>query len=47
MGFGRVLHAGELLDTLQIGVVLHSVDTSIIYANPKALELLRLTADQA
>jgi len=46
MDFGD-LRAGDLLDTLQIGVVVHSCDTSVLYANPKALELLRMTSDQA
>jgi|GEM_PF-3252712 len=41
------IRADKLIDTLQLGVVVHSHDTSIIYANPKALELLRITSDQA
>lgn len=41
------LHASDLLDTLQIGVVVHSCDSAVLYANPKALELLRLTEEQA
>lgn len=41
------IRASDLLDTLQIGVVVHSCDTSILYANAKALELLRITRDQA
>lgn len=36
-----------LLEGLREGVVVHSVTTEIIYANPKALELLRLTEAQA
>jgi len=39
--------AEKILDTLQVGVVVHAQDTSIIYANPKALELLRISSDQA
>ncbi|PXA04285.1 hypothetical protein DDZ13_07050 [Coraliomargarita sinensis] len=46
MDFGDI-RASELLDTLQVGVVVHSCDTSVLYANPKALELLRLTKAQA
>lgn len=36
-----------LLQNLQTGVVVHDRNTKICYANPKALELLRLTEDQA
>ena len=46
MDFGDI-RASDLLDTLQIGVVVHSCDTSVLYANPKALELLHLTNEQA
>jgi diguanylate cyclase (GGDEF)-like protein/PAS domain S-box-containing protein len=35
-----------LLEKANIGVVIHKWDTSIVYANPTALELLRLTYDQ-
>lgn len=45
MSFGDI-RASDLLDTLQIGVVVHSCDTKICYANPKALELLRLSTNQ-
>jgi diguanylate cyclase (GGDEF)-like protein/PAS domain S-box-containing protein len=41
------LKAKDLLDTLQVGVVVHDASTQIIYANPQALELLRLTEQQA
>ncbi len=41
------IRGNELLDTLQIGVVVHAPDTSVLYANPKALELLSLHKDQA
>ncbi|WP_025899370.1 PAS domain-containing protein [Sneathiella glossodoripedis] len=37
----------SLLASLQSGVVVHAADTTIRYANPKALELLRLSEDQA
>lgn len=37
----------QLLETLQQGVVVHNVSTEILYANPKALEILRLTEQQA
>ncbi|HKK18534.1 MAG TPA: PAS domain-containing protein [Opitutales bacterium] len=46
MDFGDI-RASDLLDTLQIGVVVHSCDSSVLYANPKALELLRITSEQA
>ena len=36
-----------LADALEAGIVVHGADTAIRYANPKALELLRLTTDQA
>mgnify|MGYP005857029609 CR=1 FL=1 len=38
---------GALLDDLSIGVVLHNAQTEILYANPSALRLLRLTPEQA
>ena len=41
------IRASDLLDTLQVGVVVHSSDSSVLYANPKALELLHLTREQA
>ena len=37
----------QLLESLQEGVVVHSASTEILYANPRALELLRLTEEQA
>jgi len=36
----------RLLEHAHIGVVIHRWDTSIVYANPTALRLLRLTYDQ-
>jgi PAS domain S-box-containing protein len=45
MDFSEI-RASDLLDTLQIGVVVHSCDTSVLYANPKALEFLNLTENQ-
>lgn len=36
-----------LLQNLQSGVVIHAEDTRILYANPYALELLRMTEEQA
>ncbi len=36
----------RLLEHAHIGVVIHRWDTSIVYANPTALELLRLSYDQ-
>ncbi len=41
------LDAYSLLENLQTGVVVHDKNTKIRYANPKALEILRLTEDQA
>lgn len=40
------IDAGALLQNLQAGVVVHAPDTTILYANPKALELLRLSQQQ-
>ncbi|MGX5174863.1 diguanylate cyclase [Aliikangiella sp. IMCC44653] len=36
----------KLLESAHLGVVVHSWDSSVIYANPQALELLRLSYDQ-
>lgn len=36
----------SLLQNAHIGVIIHRWDTSIVYANPTALKLLRLTYDQ-
>lgn len=49
---GRVLDDAfssydRLFDTIEAGIVLHRADTSIAYANPAALRILRLTEDQA
>jgi diguanylate cyclase (GGDEF)-like protein/PAS domain S-box-containing protein len=41
------LNAAALLENLHTGVVVHAPDTRILYANPRALELLRLTEEQA
>ncbi|MFT4787958.1 MAG: diguanylate cyclase (GGDEF)-like protein/PAS domain S-box-containing protein [Paraglaciecola sp.] len=41
------IDAETLLHSLQIGVVVHSPTTEILYANPKALEILRLSKEQA
>ena len=37
----------QLLETLHQGVVVHAASSDIVYANPRALEILRLTNDQA
>lgn len=36
----------KLFESAHIGVVIHTWDTSIVYANPQALNLLRLSYDQ-
>lgn len=36
----------KLIESAHIGVVIHAWDTTIVYANPQALSLLRLTSDQ-
>ena len=41
------LDSTALLNNLHTGVVVHEPNTQIRYANPKALELLRLTYEQA
>ncbi len=41
---GVTLHT--LLENANIGVVIHRWDTSVVYANPTALRLLRLSHDQ-
>ncbi|BCU06019.1 PAS domain-containing protein [Allochromatium tepidum] len=43
----EAIDAGALLASLHAGVVVHGQGTEILYANPRALELLRLTANQA
>lgn len=43
----KVIDAEALLNSLHAGVVVHGPQTEILYANPRALELLRLTAEQA
>jgi len=37
----------QLIESLQEGVVVHDAKTKVIYANPKALEILRLSEEQA
>jgi len=48
---GEQQHSGidpaTLVDVLEAGIVVHGADTALLYANPKALELMRLTSDQA
>lgn len=41
------LDSFKLLENLHAGVVVHDANTKIRYANPRALELLRLTEEQA
>lgn len=41
------IDAAALLDRLSAGVVVHAADTRLLYANPKALEILRLSEEQA
>lgn len=36
----------NLLENTSIGIAIHAHDTSVIYANPTALRLLRLTYNQ-
>lgn len=36
-----------LLEHASIGIIIHAWDSSIVYANPTALDLLRITYDQA
>ena len=45
--YARVIDPLTLADALEAGIVVHDGDTTIRYANPKALELLHLTLDQA
>lgn len=45
-GFSKDLNLKKLLDNAHIGVVIHSWDTSVLYANPVALRLLRLSRAQ-
>lgn len=40
------LDAASLLEALPVGVVVHGVDTRVLYANPMALNILRLTQEQ-
>lgn len=41
------LNVNLLMDNLPAGVVVHDMDTRIVYANPRALSLLRLSWEQA
>lgn len=36
----------KILEHAHMGVVIHRADTSIVYANPAALKLLRLSYEQ-
>ena len=40
------INAESLVQNLHEGVVVHAADTSVLYANPRALRLLRLTKNQ-
>ncbi|XOV78116.1 MAG: diguanylate cyclase [Aestuariibacter sp.] len=44
--FSAELNLKTLLEHAHIGVVIHRWDTSVVYANPTALKLLRLTHEQ-
>lgn len=44
--FSNDLNLQKLLDNAHIGVVIHNWDTSVLYANPIALSLLRVTHSQ-
>lgn len=46
MVWSQEVDVGALLNAMQLGVVVHRSDTTIIDANPRALELLNLTRDQ-
>lgn len=46
-GFQSAVANEALLRNLPAGVVVHASDTQIVYANPRALELLRLSEEQA
>lgn len=41
------LDSQALLESLQVGVVVHAPSTEVLFANPKALHLLRLSEEQA
>lgn len=41
------LQSSHLLDTMQTGIVLHAADTSVLYVNNKALEILQLSREHA
>ncbi|OAB30447.1 PAS domain S-box-containing protein [Flavobacterium fryxellicola] len=36
----------DLLNNLDVGIILHNKDTSILYSNPKASELIGLSKEQ-
>lgn len=42
----RIVTEDSILKTLRTGVVIHAPDTSILYSNPRAAELLGMTQDQ-
>jgi len=42
----RDINLKKLLDNAKIGVVIHNTDTSVVYANPAALQLLNLSYEQ-
>nr|WP_275957811.1 diguanylate cyclase [Rhabdochromatium marinum] len=42
----ELIATGPLLQNLPAGVVVHAADTQILYANPLALDLLRMTEEQ-
>ncbi|WP_158970986.1 diguanylate cyclase [Paraglaciecola sp. L3A3] len=46
MGNFNKLTLKNLLENANIGVVIHKWDTTVVYANPTALQLLRLTYEQ-
>jgi PAS domain S-box-containing protein len=47
MIWSKHLDVEDLLNAMQLGVVVHDADTTILDANPRALELLQITHDQA
>lgn len=47
MVWSNHLDIDDLLNAMQLGVVVHEADTRILDANPRALELLQITHNQA
>lgn len=45
-GLANELNLKKLLEHAHIGVVIHNWDTSVVYANPTALRLMRLSYEQ-